>query len=241
MLWLVLACTRPADVPTDLAPPAGTGDTADTGTPPVDELVVLSLNLHCLKLDGTPFADNPARMAHVAAFVADHEVDALLLQEVCDGDEDATGLLQQALTDATGVVFGNSWAYAHDAWVGTADEAREGLAIFTRGEVDLAMPFDFVSPGVLRRVGVVRRLVGGPTLVSVHLDYDDELAREDQARQAASWGLAIGGVDALIAGDLNARIGEPPHQALLDQGYEDATAGLPAGHIDHLLVHQNTT
>lgn len=235
MLWFTLACSSP-QTPTVDAP----GDpTADTGAPALaDDLVVLSLNLRCNKLDGTPFATHAERFAAIADLVVAEQVDAVLLQEVCVGAEDGGASLTAALQEASGEGWGGGWAYAHDAWVGTPDEAQEGLAIYTRRPMGLFTPVHFVSPGVLTRIATVLTLEDGPALVNVHLDYDDALAREDQARQSATIALWYGGPDSVVAGDLNARVGQPAHQAILQMGFEDATAGLDAGHIDHLLVHR---
>ncbi|MCA9492716.1 MAG: hypothetical protein KC621_22435 [Myxococcales bacterium] len=121
--------------PTD----AATGETGETGvvtteetggstTGGDDDLVVLSLNLHCNKLDGTSYGTNRERFDAVAALVSAEHVDVLLLQEVCIGAEDATALLDDALVAATGVSWEGGWNFAHLAWEGTADEAQEGIS-----------------------------------------------------------------------------------------------------------------
>ena len=76
----------------------------------------MALNLHCLKLDGTPFSTNTARMAAVADAVAAEGIAALALQEVCKNTrEDAMALLSAELRRATGAEWTGGWTKVHDA------------------------------------------------------------------------------------------------------------------------------
>lgn len=204
-----------------------------------DELVVLTLNLHCNKLDGTPYATNRERFAAVAALVEAERVDVLLLQEVCIGAEDATALLDDALLAATGTRWEGGWTFAHQAWEGTPDEAQEGLAVLSRTPPSAVVPFSFFTPGQLPRVGFAAT-VDGTTFVNVHLDLD-EATRTDQARQAAAAALVLGGLQTVVGGDFNDPAGGPALGATLAQGFEDATATLPADGIDHVVVHRGAS
>jgi endonuclease/exonuclease/phosphatase family metal-dependent hydrolase len=250
--WLLTACRSPSTddgtpPPTDTpaghtaAPPRHTGGpTTDTAPPGDGDLVVLSLNLHCLKLDGTPYATNADRFAAVAREVADQGVDAIAAQEVCVGAEDARTLLLDALAAETGVGWDLRWVEAHRAWEGTPDEADEGVAVVARRPITAVRELAYATPGTLRRVALAATLADGPTLVTVHLDYDDPAAREDQARQTAVAAL-IDGPDAIVAGDFNARPGEPAPAALYAAGFVDATTALDPARIDHVFVHRGAS
>jgi len=203
-------------------------------------VAILSLNLHCLSVQGTPYADNVERFDAVADLVVAEDVDALALQEVCiQGNTDALALLEQSVEDATGTAWTSAFTFAHVGWEGTPDEADEGVGLLVRGDTLDAEEITYVEPGALRRVALAGTLPGGLTLVTVHLDYDDADAREAQARQTATWALGVaGGLDAVVAGDLNDRATTPTHSAFLDWGYRDATEGLDTSRIDHVLVHR---
>ncbi len=225
---------------------ASTGDTAAGHTgPTTDEgrLTVLSLNLHCLKQEGTPFATLEERLDAVAAFVVDEGVDALAVQEACvAGGVDALELLRARLEALGGAAWSSAWSFAHVGWEGTPDEAEEGVGLLVRGGALEATEIVYVTPGRLRRVALAARLPEGPLLVSTHLDYDDELQREDQARQTASWSLAIAGSpEVIVAGDLNATAGSATHRSLLDFGFVDAGEALDPARIDHVLVHRGAS
>ncbi|MCB9683449.1 MAG: endonuclease/exonuclease/phosphatase family protein [Alphaproteobacteria bacterium] len=232
----------PTDAPTD-GPTGETGETTteETGgsTTGDDELVVLSLNLHCNKLDGTPYATNRERFDAVAALVEAEHVDVLLLQEVCIGAEDATALLDDALSAATGISWEGGWNFAHLAWEGTPDEAQEGVSVLSRTAPSALVPFAFFTPGQLPRVALAAT-VDGVTFVDVHLDLD-EASRTDQASQAAAAALVLGGVETVVGGDFNDPVGGPALGATLLQGFEDATSALPADGIDHVVVHRGAS
>ncbi|MEQ1572005.1 MAG: endonuclease/exonuclease/phosphatase family protein, partial [Myxococcota bacterium] len=138
--------------------------------------------------------------------------------------------------DATGVDWSSAWAFAHVGWEGTPDQADEGVAVFAREPLGAVRELAYATPGDLRRVGLVAELAPGLSLTTVHLDYVDPAAREDQARQTAAF-VPVWGLDAVVAGDLNDRAGSPTHAAFGAMGFVDGTAALDPERIDHLFVH----
>jgi endonuclease/exonuclease/phosphatase family metal-dependent hydrolase len=212
---------------------------------------VLSLNLHCFKLEGTSFASNEERFAAIAALVAEEGVGALLLQEVCRRPgEDALELLQAAVEEATGEAWSDAWSFAHVGWEGTPDEADEGLGILARGPLGGAETLAGVETlehavqAGLRRVAISATLPGqgsGLRAMSVHFDVFDAAARRMQAREAAVAALVGSdpGFAAIVAGDFNDVAGSPAHAALSAMGFLDASAGLDTTKgIDHVFVHR---
>lgn len=245
-MWLLLlaACVAPVpNVPGGL--PSATADTgASLPTPSTsaglpERLALLSLNLHCLKLDGTSFPDHDARWAAIAAAVADRDVQVLALQEVCvRPDLDALLALESALETATGDAWDGAFALAHVAWEGTADEADEGVALLSRVGLSTPTELSYVDPGELRRVGLFATLDDGTTVATVHLDYGSEPARQDQARQTASQLLAAApSLDVVVAGDLNDRTSSPTHDAFGSMGFRHASTQAGA-RIDHAFAHR---
>jgi endonuclease/exonuclease/phosphatase family metal-dependent hydrolase len=237
------ACVAPVPNGSGNLPPA-TGDTGvslhtSTSVSDPDRLALLSLNLHCLKLDGTSFADHDARWAAIAEAVADREVQVLALQEVCvRSDLDALVALQSALEATTAGAWEGAFALAHVAWEGTVDEADEGVALLSRAGLSDPTELGYVDPGELRRVGLFATLDDGTTVATVHLDYGSAAAREDQGRQTASQLLAAAAsLDLVVAGDLNDRAGSPTYDAFGSMGFIDASseAGAP---IDHAFAHR---
>ncbi len=225
------------------ARPDSAGVTEASGSA-ADRVGLLSLNLHCLETGGTEFQTNEARLAAVADLAAAEDVVAVLLQEACEDDGTvAVDLLADALDVATGVTWDRAWASAHTAWEGTADEAEEGLAVLARGDLGDLETLTYQEQGGLVRVAVLATLpaeLGGLRLVTIHLDHDDESAREAQARETAVAALvgADPGLDVVVMGDLNALEGSATHDAFLAAGFNDATASLEAGRIDHAFVHR---
>ena len=125
----------------------------DTGNPMKTDWTLLSLNLHCLKCDGTRFSRNEDRFAFVAALVRDEEVDVIALQEVCKTTTaDALAALQRAVEASTGESWSSSWAFAHVGWEGTADEADEGLGLLVRGTLSEPIAHEYLVQAGLRRV-----------------------------------------------------------------------------------------
>jgi len=221
----------------------GDDDTGDDDTVEPHDFALLSLNLHCLKTVGTDFATNAERFAAVAEHVAGEGVEALALQEACERQgESAVDMLVAALESETGEEWSSAWAFAHVAWVGTADEADEGVALLARGELTDEGVTTYHTQSALQRVGLAADLpqeLGGHRLHTLHLDYDDPDVRVAQARQAATAALAEReSLGVLVAGDLNDTEGSGSHQAFVDMGFEDLSDGLDTGRIDHVLAHR---
>lgn len=240
---------RDAEASDASAPDADAGSAAPDGGPdgghPGDfaPYQVLSLNLHCLRLDGTPYTNNPDRLAAVAALVAREDVRVILAQEVCQRPgENAQDLLQNALEAATSTTWSHHWVYAHEAWVGTPDAAQEGLAIFVRGQLQAGRRVGYRRQGSLQRVLVAARLpaaLGSLEVHSVHLDHAAPLTRAWQAEETSTYALSsTTTLDLLIAGDFNDRIGSETLLSLGRQGFVHQTASLGTDEIDHLFVHR---
>jgi endonuclease/exonuclease/phosphatase family metal-dependent hydrolase len=222
---------------------SGAGGMGTGGAGPAS-FALLSLNLHCLKLDGTAFATNAERFAAVAALAAARGVAVLTVQEACKTSaEDAIAALRSALESATGTPWSSSWALAHVAWQGTPDEANEGVGLLVRGALSSEGVLDHAKQGSLRRVAVSATLppeLSGARVTSVHLDVFDEPTRASQAREAANAALADTdpGFAALVAGDFNDVEASATVAAFPGMGYLDATKGLDATGIDHVMVHR---
>jgi len=262
------ACAPPGGVPdAALGDDAGSTDLdADTGSalPTQGQLTVLSLNLHCLKTGGTAYATNGARFAAIAAAVAALQIDVVLAQEVCiSATEDARPLLRAALETATGATWSSVDARAHRAWEGTADEAEEHVAIFSRNALTSSSVTDHRVQGSLRRVTLGATTTSSLATASgarvpvrvytVHLDHDVADARAAQAREVASVAMvetdaplvaldAGAGAVALpvvVAGDFNARRTDPPPQALAELGFIEASGSAATTRIDHVFAHRS--
>jgi endonuclease/exonuclease/phosphatase family metal-dependent hydrolase len=231
------ADAAPADGPrADAATPDGPAAWAPYG--------LLSLNLHCLKLDGTGFADNAARFATIAQAAAAEEVRVLVVQEACrTASADATALLGAALESATGAAWSRQWVSAHTAWAGTADEAEEGVGILARGELRDVRTLVYAVQGPLRRVALGARLpeaLGGLRVWSTHLEVSDAAARLAQAREtaAALVTLASPSLDVVVGGDFNDVATAAPCAAIGAYGFTDLSDGLAAERIDHVYAHR---
>ncbi len=207
-----------------------------------DPYGLLTLNLHCLRSDGTTFRTNEERFGAIAAAVAAERVKVIAVQEACRRDStSAIAMLEGALSTATGARWASTWTAAHTAWEGTPDEALEGLGVLVQGALDPASVHvhRYRTQSGLTRVMVGARLppeLGGAALYSVHLSYESPAARAEQARETASVALSATHPSpaVLIAGDFNAVPGSPSHRALSQWGYRDLTASLPADRIDHI-------
>lgn len=219
-----------------------TSTTADTGDP-APTFALLSLNLHCFRLDGTAFATNDARFAAIAALAAARDVAVLTLQEACERPgEQAIELLRAALEDATGESWSSTWAFAHVAWEGTPDEADEGVGLLVRGALASPDSLQFAVQGSLRRIAVSADLppeLGGLRVTSVHFEVFEAAARTLQAREAAVAALVdTDDFVALVAGDFNDIEGSPTFAAFPAMGYLAADAGLAPDGIDHVMLHR---
>lgn len=214
----------------------------DAGAGPV----LLSLNLHCLKVEGTNFTDNTQRLAKVAEIAAAAGVAAIALQEVCENASmKALDVLHAQLEQATGVTWGKAYAHAHTAWEGTADEAQEGLAIVARGPLSDVTTLEYRKQSGLRRVEIGATLApeaGGYRLWSVHLDYTDPAVRLAQARETAALvlGHADPSLDVIVAGDFNAQAGSPAVLATESFGFMDLSSPLGGNLIDHVFTHRGS-
>jgi endonuclease/exonuclease/phosphatase family metal-dependent hydrolase len=250
MVWWFVGCGEDPGAPPASTSSPGPHTAGDTGhsAAPDRPLTLLSLNLHCLKQDGTPFATLEERLDAIATFAVGADVEALAVQEACvAGGVDALELLRARLSALDGVEWTSAWALAHVGWEGTPDEAQEGVGLLARGDLLDVVEVVYVSPGQLRRVALAARLPRGPVLVSTHLDYGDALQREDQARQTATWALALADAvagspgEVIVAGDLNDVAGSATVLALPAMGFVDAARDLPAGRIDHVFVHRGAS
>lgn len=206
-------------------------------------LTVLSLNLHCFKLDGTTFSSNDERFAAIAARVADEGVQAIAVQEACVNDAHGVAMdrLVSALEAATGLDWGSAWTPTHIAWQGTADEAQEGVGLLTAGGAPVGVEeLTYAAQGALLR----KTLAGTPPrsrvrLYTVHLEYDRADARRLQARQTAMDALvrADAGWQVLIVGDYNAIASDVALGDLAGAGFVRLTASADdGGHIDHVFA-----
>ncbi len=237
----------------------GGGDAASP-----EQLGVLSLNLHCLKTEGTAFTTNAARFAAIAAAVSTEHIDVVLAQEVCvSATENAHTMLVAALANATGATWSSTVALAHRAWDGSADQADEYVAIFSRDALSAPRQTVHRAQGSLRRVmlgaTVATRLTSpaGAALpvrvYTVHLDHEDAVVRAAQGREVASAAMvesdneqiAIEAGDGavalplLVGGDFNARLlGEAP-QALVELGFVAASGSAQTTRIDHVFSHRS--
>jgi len=220
----------------------GATDTRESGADPM--ITVLSLNLHCLKVEGTTFADNEERLAAIAQGAAAEGVDAIAVQEACERTgANAMDMLAGALAAATGQTWQAAWQPTHVAWQGTPDEAMEGVGLLVRGMITDVRPIVYRIPGALARAaitGVMGAGVGGIRLVSTHLDYGDAAARAAQARETAAVTMAMAdpSLAVVVAGDFNAVVGSSAHQTMIAFGFEDLTASLDPSRIDHVFAHR---
>lgn len=219
---------------------ASTTDAGDPGSP----LTVLSLNLHCFRLDGTSYASNAERFGAIASLAAERHVDVLALQEACARPgETAIDELRAALVDETGAAWTSTWALAHVAWEGTPEVADEGVGLLVRGTLSDPGVLEHAVQGPLHRVAVSATLppeLGGLRVTSVHFEVLEPGARTMQARETAVAALVDSDDDfsAIVAGDFNDVEGSPPHAAFPAMGYLAADAGLDPAGIDHVMIHR---
>ena len=227
---------------------SGTEATTNSSSTGADEpsapFTLLSLNLHCFRVDGTVYATNAERFAAIASLAAAREVAVLTLQEACERPgEKAIELLRAALEQQTGVPWTSTWALAHVAWEGTPDEADEGVGLLVRGALSDPGALEHAVQGALRRIAVSATLppaLGSPRVTSVHFEVFEPEARTMQAREVAAAGL----VDTdstyavIVAGDFNDVEGSATQAAFPAMGYLAADAGLDPSGIDHVMSHR---
>lgn len=233
----------------DVTPiPPAEGGVPEADAPEGPAFTVLSLNLHCTKLDGTAFTSQDARFAAIAKVVADEAVDVVLAQEVCTNTSlDAKAALEAAMAKATGARWSSTATFAHRAWEGTPDAADEHVAIFARGELASARATTHRAQGNLVRVtagATVTSALGRTRVYTVHLDHADATARAAQAREVAALATNetdeenLGGLPTLVAGDFNARIDAPAAIAMKAFGFVEASGSEGTTRIDHVFVHR---
>lgn len=251
-LALLIGC-KAAALPDSQAPPPD--DSPVRGDSPADSpedsdapatLSLLTLNLHCFKLDGTGFSTNEERFAAIAAAVAAEGVQALAVQEACESEAEGVAMerLVRALDAATGAAWSGAWTPTHTAWAGTADEAQEGVGLlFSGSEPADVRTLDYAVQGALARrmLSAVYTEPSGETLrlATIHLEFEDAGRRRSQARQSAIAALldAEPGWRGLLAGDFNAPAADPALQDLLGAGFSRLSAGSDDGaNIDHVFA-----
>ncbi len=230
---------------TDASGGSTVATTASTGeVEPSPPLTLLSLNLHCLRVDGTVFATNAARFAAIASLVAAREVAVITLQEACERPgEQAIELLRAAIEAKTAATWTKAWARAHVAWEGTPEEADEGVGLLVRGALSDPGELEHAVQGSLRRVAVSATLpaeLGSLRVTSVHFEVFEPEARTMQAREAAVAGLveADSTYAVIVAGDFNDVEGSATHAAFPAMGYLAADAGINPSGIDHVMLHR---
>lgn len=221
---------------------ADAGSTHDAGS--WTAYAVLSLNLHCLKLDGTSYATNTDRFQAIAAFAAREGVAVVLAQEVCVRlSVSAADMLRQALEAATGAPWTSHWVFVHQAWTGTPDEAQEGVAIFSRGTLSPAPTLRYRTQGPLSRSMAVAQLppeLGGLVAHTVHLDVSASTVRAGQGLETAAYAVtqADPSLGLLVGGDFNDVTSSETCGAMTAAGFVEASAGLDSGGIDHVYLHR---
>lgn len=228
-----------ADSASDAPDAPDAPDASEAAVAPPDKM--LSLNLHCLKTEGTTFATNTARFAAIAARVAAEGVTFIALQEACRRTgESAMESLGKELERATGVAWSSQWAFAHKAWAGTADEADEGLGLFARAPLTAPDVITLRVQSGLTRIALSAALPSGLRVYSVHFDYVSGSARASQARELAAAALVDTdpGFGAIVAGDFNAPAGAEAHAIFGAFGYRDLSGKLDPTRIDHVFVHR---
>ncbi len=248
---LLVACGDDPSTKADAGPPdvstdsgADTRDVGDTGTTSTTS-ALLTLNLHCLSQEGTPFDSVAARLAHVGEVAVESGVEVMLLQEVCQTDTiDTVAMLTSSLESASGATWSSVFADAHLANEGTSDEAREGLAIFVRGSLTSEERYTYLAQEGLQRVLLAATVstasLGAFRVATLHLDHRDDDVRRAQAEESAVLGFIAEPIT-VLAGDLNAQPGEPAHDALRGFGYLDESASLRRDRIDHVFVHRQAS
>lgn len=239
--------------PSTTTPDAGAvdGEAPDASNPAAPVFTVLSLNLHCLKLDGTAFTAHDPRFRAIAKAAADERVDAILAQEVCkNATLDARVALEGALAEATGARWSSAAAFAHRAWEGTPDAADEHVAIFARGELGAPRTTTHRAQGSLVRVtlgATASSALGATRLYTVHLDHADAVARAAQGREVAALAMnesdeekvgSDGALPIVVAGDFNARIDAMAPVAMTAFGFVEASGSKGTTRIDHVFVHR---
>ncbi len=223
---------------------SSSSSSGEGGGPAMNSVSLLSLNLHCLRLDGTVYATNADRFSAIATLVASRDISAIALQEACERPgENALNELRTAIEKATSATWSSTWTFAHIAWEGTPDQADEGVGLLVKGALSDPKEMVLAVQGSLRRVATSAMLPAewaDIRLTSVHFEVFEEAARKMQAREVAVAALVDTdpGFGAIVAGDFNDIEGSATHAAFPSLGYLAADAGLDAAGIDHVMVHR---
>lgn len=223
---------------------SGGGGGGGAGGAALNDFSMLSLNLHCLRIDGTVYATNAERFAAIASLVASRDVAVLAVQEACERPgENAMDELRAALEKATSASWSSVWTFAHVAWEGTPDQADEGVGLLVRGALEKPGELEHVVQGSLRRVAASATLppeLYGARVTSVHFEVFEAAARTMQSREAAAAALVDTdpSFSAIVAGDFNDVEGSDTHAAFPALGYIVADAGLNPAGIDHVMIHR---
>lgn len=223
---------------------SSSSSSGEGGGPAVSSVSLLSLNLHCLRLDGTVYATNADRFAAIATLVANRDISAIALQEACERPgENALNELRAAIEKATSTTWSSTWTFAHIAWEGTPDQADEGVGLLVKGALSDPKEMVLAVQGSLRRVATSAMLPAewaDVRLTSVHFEVFEEAARKMQAREVAAAALVDTdpGFGAIVAGDFNDIEGSATQAAFPSLGYLAADAGLDVAGIDHVMVHR---
>ena len=225
---------------------SASSSSGEGGGPVAQPLAMLTLNLHCLRVDGTVYATNAERFSAIASLVANRDVSAITLQEACQRPgENAMDALRAAIEKATAASWSSTWAFAHVAWEGTPDQADEGLGLLVKGKLSNPAELVLAVQGSLRRVAISATLPAewsNVRLTSIHFEVFEQNARTMQAREVAV--AALVDTDpmfgAIVAGDFNDVEGSATHAAFPSMGYLVANAGIDAAGIDHVMVHRAT-
>ncbi len=196
---------------------------------PEQLLRVLTYNIH--HGEGTDGVFDYQRLANV---INDLAPDVVALQEVDNKTARASGVDQTLrLAQLTGLhgVFGNAMDYSGGEY-GEAILSRFPIAEYR------AHPLPFTE-GREPRTALAARIVpdnGLPefVLIGTHLCHQDESLRLQQVTEINALFPPSGVAPVILAGDLNARRGSPPMEALLDARWVDASSG--DARIDYVLI-----
>lgn len=243
-MWWLLACTPSVSTsPTDDTAvlddtaagddSAPSDDTAPGDTGAAEDVVLLSLNLHAFKLDGTPYSSNDERFAAIATLAADRGVHVIAVQEACESEAEGVAMdrLAAALAAGSGRTWETAWTETHLAWEGTEDEALEGVGILADSSLEDVETLEYAVQGALVR-RTLAATVAGFRIHTVHLEYDDANARRSQARETGVYALVRQDATPILVGDFNATIAEEPLTDLLAAGFRH----LGGATIDHVFA-----
>lgn len=237
------------DVSPDLItqPDTSIPDTSSDATV-VESFGFLSLNLHCLKNEGTPFMTLQDRFSAIAEAVAKEDIRAIAVQEACEQKGIiAMEVLAKALQASTGANWSFVWHATHLAWEGTADESLEGVGVLVRGSIGNKIVLDYKVQGSLFRRAIGAKLpaeLGSFYLFSTHLEYEsagDVKAAQGRETASALVTMVDPSLELVVAGDFNSKSVDPAALAMKAYGFVDLTASLDPNRIDHVFAHRGAS